>query len=202
MTATSALITRCRTNINEPTGQTDPLRTDVEIIQWLQDGVGDYMSKLPVDAFPTLLATATFSGSVCSFPTDYLKLVEIMVNHTMSGSTTEIARAYALSSDEGWMAANWGLVGAWMQFKGGAISLGPNAIAGTMSYIKSPTVLSSSSTTFGLPQQHEEPIVNYATAMALGKINDTDAERYLNSYNMRIAAERAKYGSPPFQEPK
>jgi hypothetical protein len=204
-TTASTLITRVRTNVNEPTGQVDPLRTDVEILQWLEDAVHDYMSKVPVDAFPTLLAAATFSGSTCNFPTDFLKIVEVIVNHTISTSsstsTTEITRAYALASDEGWLAANWGAIGAWVQFKAGSLVVGPSPIAGTMSYIKMPSSMSTTSSTFGLPAQHEEPIVNYATAMALGKINDTDAERYAGSYNARIAAERQKYGQPT-QEPK
>jgi hypothetical protein len=172
------------------------------MIQWLEDGVHDYMSKIPVDAFPTLIVNATFSGSTCSFPTDYLKVVEVIVNHTVSGSDTQIVRAYALAADEGWLAQNWGNIGAWVQFRAGSLSVGPNAISGTLSYVKTPAAMSTGSSTFGLPAQHEEPVVNYATAMALGKVNDTDAERYLSAYNNRIAAERAKYGTPPFQEPK
>jgi hypothetical protein len=199
VTTAQDLVTRCRTNINEPSGQTDPLRSDVEIIQWLEDGVHDYMSKVPAEAFPSMQTGKTFSTSSCTLPTDFLKLIVVVVDHTMSGSGTSTVtmsdKAYMLRSDENWLAANWPVgPGAWAQFQGNSILVGPQPSGGTVTYLKKPGTLSTSSSTFDLPSQHEEPIVNYATAMALGKVNDTDAERYLTSYNMRIQAEKTKYG--------
>lgn len=201
MTTATDLVTRVRTNVNEPTGQTDPLRSDVEIIQWLEDGVHDYMSKVPAEAFPSMQTSKTFSASSCTLPADYLKLIVVVIDHTMSGSgTTTVTmtdKAYMLRSDENWLAANWPVgPGAWAQFQGASILVGPHPVSGTLTYLKKPGTLSTSSSTFDLPAQHEEPVVNYATAMALGKVNDTDAERYLTSYNTRIKAENAKYGEP------
>lgn len=202
-TIASDLVTRVRSNINEPSTQVNPLRTDLEIIRWLQDGVSDYLSRVPVDAMPTLLAVATFSGSNCSFPTDYLKIAEVLLTHTVSGTTvTAIDKAYMLGPEDGWMAQNWpGVMGAWCHFSNGKMNFGPFPASGTVSYIKLPVSMSTASDTFGLPTNHEEPIVNYATVMALNKVNDADAERYLGAYNARVSSERAKYGSPS-QEPK
>lgn len=194
MTTAANLITRVRTNINEPSGQTDPLRSDTEILQWLEDGVHDYLCKIPADSIPSLLAVQTFSGNTCSIPTDYVKIVEILVTNTISGSTTGVDKAFVLKADESFLANNWATgFGAWAQFRNGQLYVGPAAVSGTLSYLKRPTAMTTSSVTFGLPAQHEEPVVNYATVMALGKVNDADAERYLVAYNARIQAENGKF---------
>ena len=67
--------------------------------------------------------------------------------------------------------------------------MGPNCYSGTVTYIGLSSSLSSSTSTFPLTAGHEEPVVNYATAMALAKVNDEDAPRYLEAYQARIDAE-------------
>jgi hypothetical protein len=199
--ATSAqLVDRVRANINEPFSNDDPQRTDQEIAQWLQDGVLDYISKVPADAIPELIVHETFSGTYWPVSNNYIKLLNVVIDHyvTPTGSTASTLikeQCKVLDIDEEYFALYapaW--AGAWAKFDrigdDHVIKAGPNCYSGTVTYIGIPGSISSCNVTFPLTASHEEPIVNYGTAMALAKLNDEDAPRYLERYEMRVAAEQ------------
>lgn len=201
MTTSAELVSRVRSNINEPELNDDPLRSDPEIAQWLTDGLYDYVQKIPADAIPEIVTHATFSGDYWVITSDYLRLLHVVINHTISGTTAFKEQAYVLNVDEVYLHEYYPSgVGGWARFdKIGAdqvIRTGPNTIEGTITYLGLPGSLASCNTTFPLDMEHEEPIVNYATAMALAKINDEDAPRYLERYEKRVEAENARYPLP------
>jgi hypothetical protein len=189
---------RVRSNIYETSGATGELsRTDNEIFQWLADSLYDYVAKLPSDAFPELLVEAVVSSFPWTIPTDFEKLVEVVVTHTVV-ATSVTEPAYVLKADESYLRLRHtdGL-GAWAQIRqiGSTVSIdaGPSATGGFVKYIKVPVNLKPPSAQLNLDVEHEEPIVNRATALALTKINDTDAEFYMKLYDDRVAAEQKKY---------
>lgn len=207
MTTSANLIDRVRSNANEPAGNAEPMRSDSEIAQWLDDGIRDYISKVPADAVPELVCHKTFSGEYWPITSDYIKLLHVVVSHgvTPSGatlSTTLIEQCKVLDIDEEYYALyapSW--AGAWAKFdrvqtstltdtNTHAIKAGPNCYSGTVTYLGIPDSVADGESVFPLTAQHEEPIVNYATSMALAKINDEDAPIYMEKYNMRVAAEQ------------
>jgi hypothetical protein len=200
MTTSAELVDRVRANINEPAGNQDPQRSDQEIAQWLADGMYDYVSKIPADAIPECIVKATFSGTYWHITSDFIKLLHVVVDHAVTpdgstASTTLTEQAKILSIDEVTLSLYtppW--AGAWAKFdKLGStkcIIAGPTCYSGTITYIGLPANIASCSVTFPLTMGHEEPIVNYASAMALAKLNDEDAPRYLERYEARVAAEQ------------
>lgn len=201
MTTSAELVDRVRSNINEPAGNNEPLRTDPEIAQWLQDALFDYIQKIPADATPELITHRTFTDNYWVITSDYLRLLHVVIDHTISGTTTATEQCYVLNIDEEYIALYMPpYMGAWAKFdKIGAddvIKAGPNSISGTVTYLGLPSEISSCNATFPLDLEHEEPIVNYATSKALAKINDEDAPKYMELYNMRIAAENERYPRP------
>lgn len=198
MTTSADLVARVRTNINEPIANADPQRLDFEIAQWLQDAQLDYISKIPADAIPELVEEKLAVGNQWTRTADFVKLLHIVVNHTISGTVTRSEQATILNIDEVYITlynpGAW--TGAWAQFRKDVIEFGPNAIGATIRYIRVPANISDCNGNFELDIEHEEPIVNYATAMALAKINDADAERYLQRYVERIQFEHQKYYQP------
>ena len=199
MTTSAQLVDRVRSNLNEPASNQDPMRSDQEIAQWLDDAVRDYISKIPADAVPELVVHKTFSGTYWSITTDFIKLLHVVISHgcTPSGATTSTTLAEqckVLDIDEEYMALyspSW--AGAWAKFDrigtAHVIKAGPTCYSGTITYIGIPSSIASCNVTYPLNFMHEEPIVNYATSKALDKINDEDAPRFMEMYNMRIAAE-------------
>jgi hypothetical protein len=200
MTTSAQLVDRVRSNINEPAGNADPQRSDEEIAQWLQDGMFDYISKIPADAVSELITQATFSGTYWHIEPKFVKLLHVVIDHavTPSGATTSTTlteQCKILDVDEEYFAlyapswagahAKFGKVGSTK-----SINAGPNCLSGTITYIGLPATIASCNVTFPLTMGHEEPIVNYATAMALAKVNDEDAPRYLERYEARVAAEQ------------
>lgn len=203
MTASEDLLARVRANLNEVTGiAQEPQRTDAQIYTWLDDAQKDYVSKIPSDAVPELLTTTPVTGAFWTLATDYVKLVQVEVSHTISGSVTATEHAYIVNADEGWMPLLiTSGIGAWAQFTKNGISIGPQAYAGVVSYIKNPTALSTTGVTFALGSEHEEPVVNRATALACYQINDEDSKEYNGFYEARIQAEKSKYGMELEVEP-
>jgi hypothetical protein len=198
MTTSAELVTRVRSNIYETAGATGELsRTDEEIGQWLADSCYDYISKLPSDAFPELLVETPVLSFPWALPDDFEKLVEVVVIHTVS-STSVTEPAYVLKSDESYLRLRHtdGL-GAWAQIReiGGTVSIdaGPSATGGFVKYVKVPVNLKPPSAQLSLDIEHEEPIVNRATALALTKVNDEDSQFYMKLYDDRITAEQKKY---------
>lgn len=195
MTTSAELVNRVRRNINEPAENQDPLRSDPEIAQWLTDALYDYVSKIHADSVPELVVHSTFTGSYWSITSDYIKLLHVVIDHTISGSTTATEQAFVLDIDNESMALYMpAVMGAWCSFDrndtgGHVIKCGPNCYQGTVTYIGLPSSVASCNTTFPLDMEHEEPIVNYATHQALAKVNDEDAPRYMERYNERVAAE-------------
>lgn len=186
MTTGADLITRVRSNINESTAKD---RSDAEILQWLTDAQLDYLHKIPTQHFPELHTTQTFTGSSCSMPSDYLFFWGLTVTHTISGTYTEDADCFMLNPGETYLIKNYyGNMGAWGQIVGGKLLTGPQTIRGTLSYLKKPTTLSATTTTFSVGQEHEEPIVCKATSLALLKVNDADSDKYLALYESNIQA--------------
>lgn len=194
MTTASALVTQVRANIREITAD---LRTDVQIRQWLEDAINDYIIAVPADSVPELLATTITATNAINRPADFIKFSHVTVNHTISGTTVVTNDpAYIMRTDERYLAENWpGGVGAWCQLRAGIIYFGPNAYGATVEYIGKPgEIASSDGATFPLDLEHEPPIVDYATAKALRQSNDADAEFYEKRYETRIRAEMEKYG--------
>jgi hypothetical protein len=197
VTLSAEMVERVRSQINEPASTTDSLRTDFEIAQWLQDGQLDYISKIPVDALPETIEEEAPVGDTWTRPDGFVKLLVILVNHAISSTVTQQEEATVLSVDESYLTLYYpGGLGTWAQFRKNVIAFGPNATGATIRYQKVPTNISDPCATFGLNVEHEEPIVNYATAKALAKINDADAERFMALYNDRVAAENNKYPKP------
>ncbi len=199
--ATSAeLVDRVRSNVNEPAGNDDPQRTDQELAQWLTDGIYDYVSKVPADALPELVVHETFSGTYWPISNNYVKLLHVVIDHAVipmgsTVSTVVTENCKILDIDDEYVALHqpsW--AGAWAKFdrigSEHVIKAGPTCYSGTVTYIGLPGSIASCNVTFPLDAEHEEPIVNYATAMALAKINDEDAPRYLERYEARVASEQ------------
>jgi hypothetical protein len=198
MTTAGDMVTRVRANINEPSTVTDPQRTDTEILAWLDEALFDYMHKVPQEHFPELTSEKTFSGSACGIPDNYMFYHAMTINHTLSGSTTGVDDCWVLSPGDTYLIQNYPTsMGAWCQVRGGTISCGPYAISGTLTYVKSPSHLSSTSVTLDIGHEHETPIIAYATAMALKKVNDADAADYLAVYadNCKTKKERGESGN-------
>lgn len=193
MTTSDDLVSRVRTNINESSTVTDPQRTDAEIRQWLDDAQNDYIAKVPPENLPELFTDTTSVTSPWTIATDYVRLIQVLVNHTISGTTTTIEPAYILQADEVYIVQRYsGGIGAYAQFQNNKIAFGPNPITADIRYQKHATSLHSAGVTFTLRERHEDPVVNYATFMALNKINDEDADRFLTAYKERLAAEGAE----------
>jgi hypothetical protein len=193
VTAASELITRVRSNINEPSTIDDPQRSDVDILAWLDQGMYDYVHKVPMESFPELIVQSTFSGSTKTLPTDYMLFCGAVVNHTLSGSTTSVDEVWVVKPGEDYFIRNYPEnMGAYCQFTGAIINFGPRVFAGTLTYIKTPTHMTTSSITFPLGSEHEVPIVNYATALALAKVNDADAPNYLALYTDNVNAKSGR----------
>jgi hypothetical protein len=205
VTVSAELVERVRSNINEPASNNDPLRGDLEIAQWLQDGLLDYIAKIPADAVPELVVHKTFTGSYWSITDDYLRLLHVVIDHVLTiGSTsmTLTEQAYVLDVDEqNLVLYQPAIMGAWARFDRDdtgehVIRAGPNCVSGTITYLGIPASIAHCNSIFPLGQEHEEPIVNYATNQALGKVNDEDAPRYMERYKERVAAESARYTRP------
>lgn len=194
MTTTAGdLVTRVRSNINESASVSTPLRTDSEIITWMQDAVLDYMHKVPQEHFPELTEDVTFSGPTIAIPDDYLFFHSCTVTRTISGTTTGICDCFVLTPGETYFITNYpGVLGAYCKVAPDVITCGPNVISGTLTYVKHPVVLTTSSTTFSLGHEHESAMVNKASAMALLKVNDAGAEAYLKLYDDAIAAKAGR----------
>src|SRR5437867_1795204 len=117
---TASLVAKVRSNINEPYGNDDAQRSDAEITSWLEDAQEDYVSRCPADSFPELVTESVFTGSSWTIATDYLKLLQVEVNHTVSGTETEITIAYVLPVNGAYIADHYdGGVGCWARFKQG-----------------------------------------------------------------------------------
>jgi hypothetical protein len=195
MTTTAGdLVTAVRSNINEASTATDPQRSDTEILYWLDQGIFDYMHKVPQQHFPELTTNQTFSGSQCGIPTDYLFFHSLTVTHTISGTTvTEISDCWVVSPGNTYYVQNYvGALGAWCQVSGKTFSTGPQVVSGTLTYVKEPTHLTTASATFDVGHEHESAIVFYATSMALSKVNDADAAGFMERYNDSIAGKVGK----------
>jgi len=192
------LVQRVRSNINESPATIDPQRTDEEIARWLQESQLDYISKIPADAVPELIEEVTASGSSWARAADFVKLLSFQVSHTISGTSTVTEPATVLAIDDDYAVRYYPfLMGAWAQFRKDVIAFGPNAYFAYIRYQRAPADISDVCATFELDAEHEEPVVNRATAKALDKINDADAERYMTLYNDRVAAEAGpKYYQP------
>jgi hypothetical protein len=190
MTLNTALVTRVRSNINEPSAEvSSPLRSDGEILQWLQDGQLDYVHRVPKEHFPELISTQTFSGNSVTIPADYLFFYSCTINHTISGTITGKDECFVIKPGENYLIDNYPTVlGAWAQVAGAAINFGPNCISGTLSYVKVPPNISSGSVTFGMSIEHESAIVEFGSAMALLKVNDADSESHMALYEKAIAS--------------
>jgi hypothetical protein len=195
MTTANDLLTGVRSSINEPSGQTDPLRTDAEILQWLNYAQEKYIHDIPVENFPELKTYATFSGASINIPADYKLFYGMEISHTISGSTQSY-NCWVFESGDTYLINNhtW-YVGAYCYLRDNKFYVGPSPISGTLTYLKSPNTFSGTSVTFSLDAQHEEPIVNYASALALDKVNDSDAERYFGYYKDTVAAKGGRIES-------
>jgi hypothetical protein len=192
------LVQRVRSNINESPATIDPQRTDDEIARWLQESQLDYISKIPADAVPELIEEVVSGDSSWTRAADFVKLLSVQVSHTISGTSTITEPATILSIDDDYQVQYYPfLLGAWAQFRKDVIAFGPNAYLAYIRYQRAPADISDVCATFEMDAEHEEPIVNRATAKALSKINDADAERYMTLYNDRVAAEAGpKYYQP------
>lgn len=190
MTTNAQLLSRVRTNINEPSTVTTPLRSDSEIYQWLQDAQMDYLHRVPQEHFPELITSVTFSGTRCQIPTNYLFFYSMTVEHTLSGTYTEVEDAFMLGPGETYMPIHYPTaLGAWAQVVGAYINSGPYVYGGTLTYVKQPTSLSSTtSATCSLSEEHEAALVAYATAQALSKTNDADSDLWISNYSALVEA--------------
>ena len=205
VTVSAELVERVRSQINEPADNNDPLRSDLEIAQWLQDGLLDYIAKVPADALPELVVHATFTGEYWSISDDYLRLLHVVIDHTLTVGSTSVTlteQAYVLDVDEqNLVLYHPAIMGAWARFDRDdtgehVIRAGPNCVSGTITYLGIPASIAHCNSIFPLGQEHEDPIVNYATNKALSKVNDEDAPRYMELYNARVAAENNRYTRP------
>jgi len=194
-TSASDLIERVRANINEAERVEDPARENWELLMWLTDGLMDYTSKIPGDAFPELIKQASATGNSIPIPSDYIKTLQVKVTHSIpSGTATEIASI--LEADEEWLLLNHPVgMGAVAIFRADRIDIGPNATSGILTYQKSPTPILDPCGEFPLSSCHENAIVDYATAKALAKLQDAGAEIYMGLYNARVQAEQGRYGA-------
>jgi hypothetical protein len=190
MTTNAQLLSRVRTNINEPATVATPYRSDAEIYQWLQDSQMDYLHRVPQEHFPELQTSVTFSGTRCSLPTDYLFFYSLTVSHTLSGTYTGVDDCFLLAPGESYMVLNYPTaLGAWAQIAGAFINAGPNVYSGTLTYVKTPVSLgSTSSVTLSLSEEHESALVAYATAQALSKTNDADSDLWISNYSALVEA--------------
>lgn len=205
VTVSAELVERVRSNINEPAANNDPLRSDLEIAQWLQDGLLDYVAKIPADAVPELVVHKTFTGEYWSITDDYLRLLHVVVDHVLTIGTisqTLVEQAYVLDVDEQNLVLHYpAIMGAWARFDRDdtgehVIRCGPLCVSGTVTYLGFPDSIAHCNSIFPLGQEHEDPIVNYATNKALSKVNDEDAPRYMELYNLRVQAENVRYTRP------
>jgi len=193
MTTSSDLMSRVRTNINEPATTSDPLRTDQEIYFWLDEALFDYMHKVPQEHFPELTTYASFLGSNVALPDDYMFFHGLTVARTYTSTLYDVADCFLLSPGETYLKIHYpGSIGAFCQVIGSTISTFPNVSSGTLTYVRSPAHISTNSITFEIGHEHETPIINYATAMALGKVNDADASAYMALYNDNVAAKAGR----------
>jgi hypothetical protein len=191
MTLASDLVSRVRSIIHEPSTIAYARRTDTEILQWLQDAQLDYLHKVPQEHFPELTATATFSGSTVGLPADYLFFHSCTVSHTLSGTTTDIDECFVIPAGDSYLINNYpGYMGAWAQVTGSTLTCGPNVYSGTLTYVKTPATLSTTSATFGLGIEHESPIVAYASVNALLKVNDSDSDKWMTIYQDIVKAKQ------------
>ncbi len=195
MTAVATLIERVRSNINEPLTNDDPQRSDQEIADWLQEAQIDYISKVPADAFPEIIEEVFQSGGAWTVALDYIKLLQVLVNHNVPIGGSTVETAYVLPIDGEYLAQRWpsGL-GAWAKFHENAIRYGPQAISSTITYQRQPRALGDICVESELDDEHDGAIVLYATAMALNKLNDEDADKYMSAYTTRVEAEQSKHG--------
>ena len=202
VTTSTDLMNRVRSNIYEATGA-DVHRTDAEIYQWLQDALHDYMAKLQnipeeafADAFPELLMEANVASFPWTIPADFAKLLAVHVVHSVGGeSVTDVA--FVMRVPESYMVLRQDAsLGAWAQVQNPStprIAAGPNATTGLVKYRKAPTSILTPGSPVDFGSEHEDAIVNRATAFALQKINDQEADWYLKQYESRVMAEISKY---------
>ena len=189
MTTGSTLISRVRSNILESTANQ---RTDAEILQWLNEGQLVYLQALGSEAFEELFTTTYKASSQLSLPTDYLLFHDLTVRHTVTGTYTETCSAFMVKPSELHIQQVWaGNLGAWCYIQGGVIKAAPQVFAMTLSYVKSPS-MSTSASTFQMREEHEPPIVAYASHMACLKINDADADKWLGIFTTVIQARTGK----------
>ena len=200
MTISTQLMSRVRTNIFESTAATGEVsRTDAEIYVWLNDAQHDYVSKLPPAAFPELLEKSAATTFPWTVPANFSEIVEVLVSHTVSGTVAIMEPAFWLEPDQSYLSLRWtdGL-GAWAKFEKMGTALvvdaGPQSTTGFVIYRRAPTSINGTNLPCDLGDEHDDAIVNRATAFALQKINDADADFYIKAYEARVAAERAKSG--------
>jgi hypothetical protein len=200
VTTSQDLINRVRSNIYErifTAGQ--ELRTDEEIMQWLTDSLYTYIADMPADAFPELLVESAVVSWPWTIPAEFSKLIEVVVTHTVAAASyTE--PAYVLKGDESYIRLRLtNGIGAWAQMRSIAgsdvVDAGPAPTAGIVKYIKTPQNLKNPNANLDLDAEHEEPIVNRATALALAKINDAESAFFMDLYKQRIAAEHQRHVS-------
>jgi hypothetical protein len=183
MTTTAELIARVRSNINESSSVATPERTDAELIQWIQDGQFDYIDRVPGQFFPELNASVTFSGGYVDIPANFYAFNACVISHTLSGTTTAVDECFVIKPGETYLINNYpGFMGAWAQIRSDDIYCGPNAFAGTLSYIRKPTTLSDTGSVIELRTEHESAIVSFATMRALQKTNDSLASSWKQEY--------------------
>lgn len=199
------LVSRVRSNIYEVSGGEEH-RTDAEIRVWLNDALQDYMARLAVlpeeiidGMFPGLLVHVTVTSFPWPVPTNFAKLISVHVTHLVGGESTTDMAFFFTSSQSYMTLRQTGSLGAWAQFQNNAtgtapvIAAGPEATAGLVKYRRNPGDLIAPGQPVDIDTDHEEAIVNRATAFALQKINDEEADWYLQQYEKRIQAEISKY---------
>jgi hypothetical protein len=192
MTLASDLISRVRSCIHEPSTVAYPRRTDTEILQWLEDGLLDYMHRVPQEHFPELTSSVTFTGGTVALPSNYMFFHSCTVSHTLSGTVTGNDECFIIGVGDSYLVNNFpGYMGAWAQISGSTLTAGPNVYSGTLTYVKSPTTMSTTSSTFSLGAEHEAALVDFAASKALLKVNDADSATWMQHY---MAAVEAKGG--------
>ncbi|HCV42403.1 MAG TPA: hypothetical protein DGH68_02895 [Bacteroidetes bacterium] len=184
------IVARVRTNINEPSTVTTPLRSDAEIMQWLHEAQLAYLHRVPQEHFPELTKSITFSGADVALPNDYMFFHSCTVTHTISGTVMAIDDCFMIPIGDSYLSTYYpGTLGAWAKITSGTtLSCGPNVVSGTFTYVKHPSFTTSSNSLFDLATEHEGPVIAYATAQALLKVNDSDAATWLQLYNEAIEA--------------
>src|ERR1041384_2746251 len=137
-TSPQEIILRCRSLLNEPLGQTDPQRTDGELLEWADDAVNDLMSKLPADAFPELVKEVTFLGATWEIPTDYIKLLQIRATHLVDDESVEETVQILGVDEEQLLDAFLGEMGVFAIFDEAQLKFTSDIVGGRVKYLAKP----------------------------------------------------------------